>query len=162
MKMVQTPDPGKEIQPIVEMEHSAISETNVEGPMIPQVQVINQPANATPQTGNNKNDETAFMPIERQPEFPGGTKAWANFLNRYLQTPADLEPGEKKTVLINFLVDADGSVTGFKVVQSGGNAFDNEVIRVLKKMPKWKPAMQNGHSVAVPFTQPVTFVGIEE
>jgi protein TonB len=163
MKLVQKTDPQKEIQPIEAIEHSVISATNVEGTMVPDVQVSHQPsANATSETGNNKSDEGRFVPLERSPEFPGGTQAWANFLNRYLQTPSDLEPGEKKTVLINFWVDADGSVTGFKVVQSGGNAFDNEVIRVLKKMPKWKPAMQNGHPVAVAFTQPVTFVGIEE
>jgi len=64
--------------------------------------------------------------------------------------------------LIKFIVDADGSVTGFTVVRSGGYAFDNEVIRVLRKMPKWKPAIQNGHAVTVSFTQPVTFVGLEE
>ncbi len=106
--------------------------------------------------------KSGFVPLEKGPEFPGGPEAWSKFLNRHLQTPADLEAGEKKTVLISFLVDADGSVTGFKVVRSGGNAFDNEVIRVLKKMPKWKPAIQNGHPVVVPFTQPVTFVGFEQ
>jgi protein TonB len=48
------------------------------------------------------------------------------------------------------------------VVQSAGAVFDNEVIRVLKKMPKWKPAIQNGQPVAVTFTQPVTFQAVEE
>jgi protein TonB len=47
-------------------------------------------------------------------------------------------------------------------VQSGGFAFDNEVIRVLKKMPKWKPAVQNGHTIALSFMQPVTFQAFEE
>jgi protein TonB len=48
------------------------------------------------------------------------------------------------------------------VLQSGGSVFDNEVIRVLKKMPKWKAAIQNGRAIAVTFTQPVTFVGVEQ
>ena len=56
----------------------------------------------------------------------------------------------------------DGSITKFEIIQSGGAAFDNEVIRVLKKMPKWKPAVQNGQNVSVMFTQPVTFVAYEE
>jgi periplasmic protein TonB len=101
-------------------------------------------------------------PLQREPEFPGGMQAWVNFLNRNLRVPDDLEAGEKKTVLIRFLVDIDGSVNGFEVVQSGGRAYDQEVIRVLKKMPKWKPAIQNNLPVVRNFTQPVTFMGVDE
>ena len=163
IKMVDQLNPEKEMKPIVDIQGMAIGTNNVDGTIVPEIQVVTKPDGGADQSaGKNEKDDGRFVPLERSPEFPGGTQAWANFLNRYLQTPADLEPGEKKTVLINFLVDTDGSVTGFKVVQSGGTAFDNEVIRVLRKMPKWKPAMQNGHAVAVPFTQPVTFVGIEE
>lgn len=96
------------------------------------------------------------------PEFPGGQAAWAHFLNRFLHPPDELQAGEKKTVLVRFLVSTDGSITGLEVVRSAGNTFDNEVLRVLKKMPKWKPARQNGRPVAVTFTQPVTFIGLEE
>lgn len=163
MRLVKTPDPKKEIQPVQQLALMHISELNTEGPIVPEVATAPKPQqSAGNESVNNKSSETSFVPLERQPEFPGGAGAWVNFLNRYLQTPADLQPGEKKVVLINFLVDADGTVTGFKVVQSGGSAFDNEVIRVLKKMPKWKPAFQNGHPVTVTFTQPVTFVGVEE
>ena len=56
----------------------------------------------------------------------------------------------------------DGSVTRFQVEKSAGTAFDEEVIRVLKKMPKWAPALKAGQPVSVSFTQPVTFVGLEE
>jgi periplasmic protein TonB len=65
-------------------------------------------------------------------------------------------------VIVRFSVGEDGSVTHFEIMQSGGSAFDNEVIRVLKKMPKWKPAVQNGKNVPVMFTQPVTFMAFEE
>jgi protein TonB len=94
--------------------------------------------------------------------FPGGQQAWMNFLNKYLRTPDELEAGQKKTVQVRFSVAEDGSVTHFEIIQSGGTAFDNEVIRVLKKMPKWKPAVQNGRAVPVMFTQPVTFMAFEE
>ncbi|RYZ61554.1 MAG: energy transducer TonB, partial [Chitinophagaceae bacterium] len=53
-------------------------------------------------------------------------------------------------------------VTNFNVVRSAGALFDNEVIRVLKKMPKWTPALQGGRPLPVSFTQPVTFVGVED
>jgi periplasmic protein TonB len=98
----------------------------------------------------------------REPEFPGGQEAWVNFLRKNLIAPAELEPGEKKTVSIHFFVSVDGTVTDFEVVQSAGRSFDNEVIRVLRKMPKWKPAIQNGQAIPRAFTQPVTFVGMEE
>lgn len=99
---------------------------------------------------------------DKQPQFPGGVQAWLAFLGRHLQAPESLESGEKRTVLIRFYVAEDGGITNFQVVRSAGAAFDNEVIRVLKKMPRWAPAMQGGHPVAVSFTQPVTFVGLEE
>ncbi len=59
------------------------------------------------------------------------------------------------------MVDIDGSISKAEIVQSGGDKFDREVIRVLHKMPKWVPAMQNGIKLAAWFTQPVTFIGIE-
>jgi protein TonB len=99
--------------------------------------------------------------VQKEPEFPGGQEAWLKFLQRNLVAPSELEPGEKKTVFIRFVVAADGTVTGFEIIQSSGKVFDNEVIRVLKKMPKWKPAIQNGQPVPRFFTQPVTFMGVE-
>lgn len=104
----------------------------------------------------------SFVPSYTAPEFPGGLSAWMHFLNRNLRVPESLAPGEKKSVRVRFQVGADGSVSGFNVVQSAGAGFDAEVIRVLKKMPKWKPAIQNGHPTIISFTQPVTFVGLEE
>jgi protein TonB len=99
--------------------------------------------------------------VSRQPQFPGGSEAWLKFLNTYLYAPSELEAGEKRTVHIRFWVDELGAITNFQVVHSGGSAFDNEVIRVLKKMPKWMPALQNGKPIAVSFTQPVTFAAEE-
>jgi protein TonB len=103
-----------------------------------------------------------FDPVELQPQFPGGPQAWTAFLQRHLRVPEELEPGSKKTVLVRFMVSGDGSITDFEIVQSGGSAFDNEVIRVLKKMPRWNPAVQNGRTISLSFMQPVTFQAFEE
>jgi protein TonB len=129
-------------------------------------------ANQIPLITNSGNDKTSelaiapeeikFDPVEKQPEFPGGHQAWIAFLNKHLRAPDELNAGERKTTLVRFLVSEDGSITSFEILQSAGSAFDNEVIRVLKKMPKWKPAIQNGHGTAIMFIQPVTFQGIEE
>jgi protein TonB len=107
-----------------------------------------------------KKDPPVEPMIQAEPEFPGGIQAWIKFLNRNLAVPGELDADEKKLVKIRFQVAADGSVTNFEVVQSAGAMYDNEVIRVLRKMPKWKPAIQNNQPVARYFTQPVTFMGL--
>ena len=62
------------------------------------------------------------------------------------------------SVKIRFIVNADGSISGFDVIESGGDDFDKEVIRVLKKMPHWIPGKSNGHDVSVYYEVPVKFV----
>jgi protein TonB len=151
-------DPPPEIR---ELETNLISDINRSGD-IPTgiVPAINETIVSKPVEKAEANREE--MLPSREPEFPGGQDAWMNFLRKNLNAPAGLEPGEKKTVSIRFFVSVDGAITDFEVVQSAGRVFDNEVIRVLKKMPKWKPAIQNGQPIARAFTQPVTFIGMEE
>ncbi|MBL7747486.1 MAG: TonB family protein [Chitinophagaceae bacterium] len=103
-----------------------------------------------------------FVIQEKDPEFPGGQEGLQKFLSRYLSTPGGLNSGEKKVVKVKFKVDKDGSVNTFEIVTSGGNEYDNEVVRVCKKMPKWIPAIQNGVNVPVSYVLPVTFIGLEE
>jgi protein TonB len=98
----------------------------------------------------------------RPPSFPGGTEAWLAFLQRYLQAPESLEPGQRIEVHVRFWIDVDGSVSRPEIIKSGGGSFDKEVLRAMKKMPRWEPAMQKGNYVAVAYTQPVTFLGVEE
>jgi protein TonB len=98
----------------------------------------------------------------QDPSFPGGVKGWANFLGANLVAPGDMQAGEKRSLLVRFWVSEDGSVTRFEVLQSAGASFDNEVLRVLRKMPRWKPALQHGRAVATSFVQPVTFQAPEE
>ena len=98
----------------------------------------------------------------RNASFPGGTAAWLEFLRRFLQAPEDLDPGQRIEVMVRFQIDADGKISSPEILKSGGKSFDKEVLRVLKKMPPWEPAIQNGNYVAVAYTQPVIFLGVEE
>lgn len=91
------------------------------------------------------------------PQFPGGLDALVRFLKRNLNAPRELEEGEVVSVKVKFIVSFTGDLAGFNVVESGGNTFDNEVIRVLKKMPKWIPGKTRGENVSVWFTVPVKF-----
>lgn len=146
---------------INELANSNISNVKTEGAdadntVMPKEQVIPKEIKADPKP------DLGTIPVQKEPEFPGGQQAWLNFLQKYLIAPDELEPGEKKNVAIRFQVSAEGTVTNFEIIQSAGYAFDNEVIRVLRKMPKWKPAIQNGQPIARAFTQPVTFMGVEQ
>ena len=111
-----------------------------------------------------KEPEKKDEPIgpSREPNFPGGPAAWLTFLQRYLQAPADVEPGQRIEVHVRFWIDVDGSVSRAEITKSGGTAFDKEVLRVMKKMPKWEPALQAGRPIAVAFQQPVIFIGEEQ
>lgn len=106
--------------------------------------------------------EKPFVPDQREPEFPGGQPALVRFLQQYLIIPDQLEAGEKKMVRARFMVDAQGVVSLVEITETGGNVFDKEVIRVCKKMPRWKPAIQNGVPVSRSYVLPVTFVGVEQ
>lgn len=126
---------------------------------------IQSPGRITAFNGKTGNaDSSAYKKplVQKEPEFPGGMKAWLAFLYRHLSTPSPLDPGQKVTVIIHFMVAVDGEVTGFRVLKSGGESFDTEVIRVLKKMPKWNPAIVDGIPASRTYSQPVTFVGVEE
>ena len=93
------------------------------------------------------------------PQYPGGINALLKFLKSNLHSPDDLDA--EVQVRVRFVVNYDGTLMKFDVTQSGGEVFDNEVVRVLKKMPKWIPGKSNGDNVAVWYTVPIKFTPIE-
>ncbi|MGC4102255.1 energy transducer TonB [Ferruginibacter sp.] len=93
-----------------------------------------------------------------EPTFPGGMNALAKFLKKNLTNPRDLEEGEMISVKVRFVVGNDGKLKSFTTVQDGGEEFNKEVIRVLKKMPDWTPGQSKGRDVSVYCTIPVKFV----
>lgn len=103
-----------------------------------------------------------FEHPDENPEFPGGMAAWTKYLQRMLRVPDELESGDRKTVRVKFVVNVSGEVTDVVISQSAGKEFDKEVLRVIGRMPKWKPGKQRGKPVASYFTQPVTFTAPEE
>lgn len=98
---------------------------------------------------------------EVMPSYPGGMQALRKFLEKYLRNPEDLEEGVNVKVRIRFIVGYDGNLKGFETVQDGGSPFNNEVIRVLKKMPQWIPGKTKGENVSVYYTIPVNFIATE-
>ena len=98
---------------------------------------------------------------EVMPSFPGGTEALRRFLERNLSNPTDINAGEMVSVKVKFVVGIDGKLKSFEVTEDGGAEFNQEVIRVLKKMPDWIPGKTKGENVSVYFTLPVKFLPAE-
>ena len=102
--------------------------------------------------------EEPFDVVEDMPAFPGGMEAMIQFISSNIQYRAD---GQKQKVdgrvLVNFVVEKDGSITEVKVVKPTFPSLDAEAIRVVKAMPKWKPGYQRGQAVRVQFTMPINF-----
>lgn len=102
-----------------------------------------------------------FLTAEVMPSFPGGMDALKKFLERNLTNPVPLNEGEIISVKVQFIVGYDGKLKGFTIVEDGGNEFNQEIIRVLKKMPTWNPGKSQGENVSVYYTIPVKFISSE-
>ena len=90
------------------------------------------------------------------PEFPGGEAEMAKFLQETFEyPPISVEMGEQGIVYVEFVVNKDGSIEAAKVVKGVSSAIDKEALRVVKKMPKWKPGEQAGKAVNVRYTIPI-------
>ena len=102
--------------------------------------------------------EEVFMVAEQMPEFPGGMKELLKFLQDNLKYPENaMKNNVQGRVIVQFVVEKDGTPTEFKVARSVDPDLDAEALRVLQTMPKWKPGMQRGEVVRVKFTVPVSF-----
>jgi protein TonB len=96
---------------------------------------------------------------EEMPEFPGGDLALTNYLRKTVHYPEiALSNYIEGKVYVSFVVDTDGSVTDIRIIRGVDPSLDNEAIRVLGSMPKWKPGRQAGRAVKVNYTLPVNFV----
>jgi len=81
-----------------------------------------------------------------------------DYLSKKIQYPAAAkEAGTQGRVIVQFVVEKDGSLTDIKVVRGPGNGLDEEAVRVMKLAPKWKHGVQNGKPVRVQFTIPINF-----
>lgn len=101
---------------------------------------------------------TPIFTAEVMPEYPGGMSALRRFLEKNLSNPRDLEENETVSVKVRFVVGFDGKLKSFETIEDGGEEFNKEVIRVLKRMPEWIPGKTRGQSVSVYYTIPVKFV----
>ncbi len=103
-------------------------------------------------------EQQIFQVVEEMPEFPGGMGECLKFLGKNIKYPTiSQENGVQGRVIIQFVVNKDGSIVDPAVVRGVDPYLDKEALRVVKLMPKWKPGKQRGKAVRVKYTVPVTF-----
>lgn len=113
--------------------------------------------NAMAQNKKAANDKV-LEKAEVMPEFPGGEQAMMKFVSENVQYPEEAKEKEiSGRVLVGFIVEKDGSVNEVKIVRGIGGGCDEEAVRVVKAMPKWKPGKQDGKTVRVSYTMPFFF-----
>ena len=121
----------------------------------------------TPVTTTNKKEETpvkqqepvqsntVYDAVEQMPAFPGNLNG---FISSNLKYPAIAEEnGVQGRVIVQFVVDRDGSISDIKVVRSVDASLDREAVRLVRSMPRWTPGKQNGKAVRVRYTLPINF-----
>ena len=102
--------------------------------------------------------EKVFDMVEQMPTFPGGQQELMSYLGKNIKYPTIAqENGTQGRVIIQFVVERDGSITDVRVARGVDPYLDKEAVRVVKSMPKWIPGKQNGKAVRVKFTVPVMF-----
>lgn len=95
---------------------------------------------------------------DKAPEFPGGNAALDKYLTDKLVYPK--KATEKKIegmVMLGFIVDKRGQITSINVIQHAHALLDSEAVRVVRAMPKWKPAKRGKDVVIAPVSLPITF-----
>lgn len=103
-------------------------------------------------------EQQIFQVVEEMPEFQGGMAECMKFLAKNIKYPTIAqENGVQGRVIVQFVVNKDGTIVDPVVVRSVDPYLDKEALRVIKAMPKWKPGKQRGKAVRVKYTVPVTF-----
>ena len=115
-----------------------------------------------PVTGTSKDSavEKVFEMVEFEATFPGEMAGWRTFLEANLNgdVPAKRKaPYGNYTVVVQFIVDKTGKVSDIKALTAHGFGMEAEVMRVMRKSPRWIPAVQNGRPVKAYRKQPITF-----
>lgn len=106
----------------------------------------------------SKKNQKVFDVVEQMPEFPGGMEALVKYMAENMKYPEDAKKQlVEGRVLVQFIVETDGSVSNTEVLKRMFPSLDAEAVRVISGMPKWIPGKQNGKVVRVKYTIPVSF-----
>lgn len=109
-------------------------------------------------------EDKVFTKVENEAAFPGGQQAWVRYLQKNLNANAPVDNGASPgtyQVIVKFIVSKDGSISDVQAETKHGYGMEDEAVKIIKRGPKWTPALQNGRNVNAYRRQPITFV-VEE
>lgn len=131
-----------------------------EGDVKSVVMIVNQSSdifNKTIEIQEVRGDDI-FTIVEEAASFPGGTKAFNDFLASNMKYPTQARRlGIQGQVFIEFIVEPDGSLTNMHIVKGIGAGCDAEALRIMTNSPKWEPGSQRGKLVRQKMVQPIQF-----
>ncbi|MBQ2208819.1 MAG: TonB family protein [Prevotella sp.] len=111
-----------------------------------------------PMRKENESGKKPFDVVEQMPQFPGGPAALMEYLSKNVKYPEEAyKNGIQGRVIVTFVIEKDGSISDANVVKSVDSQIDAEALRVVNSMPNWIPGRQNGETVRVKYTVPITF-----
>jgi protein TonB len=111
-----------------------------------------------PEPPSPQGPDEVFTIAEVMPEFPGGKEALFAYIGKNLKYPEQaVEEGVEGVVFVTFVVEADGKITGVKVLRGIGFGCDEEAVRVVRGMPNWTPGKQLGKAVRVKYNLPIRY-----
>lgn len=141
------------------LDNKAISNKTVEGVDVTSVFIpAAPPKEAAVVKVEQPVEEEILMSVEQDPQFPGGISELMKYLQKNVKYPSAAQRANiSGKVILQFVVEKDGSVAQVRVIKSVGFGCDEEAVRVVKSMPKWSPGKQNGRAVRVYFNLPVTY-----
>ena len=105
-----------------------------------------------------KSNDSIYQIVNEMPKFPGGEQAMMKFVAQNVKYPEKAkDEGISGRVFISFVVEKDGSISNVEVKRGIGGGCDEEAVRVISSMPKWKPGMHKGEPVRVSYQMPIMF-----
>jgi len=154
---VEKPPPPQE-----ELKEAKIDVINQEGIKDEQIATPTQIDEGKQVIEEKKEDDEnkIFDKVEIEAQYPGGDAKWRQYLEKNCngQVASDNgAPAGTYTTLIQFIVDKEGNISDVRALTNHGYGMEEEAMRVIKKGPKWTPAIQNGRQVKAYRKQPITF-----
>lgn len=147
------PPPKMKIYDVINITDDPLAlEPNIEFPE------INDPLPDPVKIEEETHEDPVILFPEEYPKPPGGMKNLNHWLSRNLIYPEDaIKMQITGRVYVNFVVGKDGSISDIKVIKGVDKLLDDEALRVVSEMPKWKPGKQNGKPVKVSYSLFITF-----
>jgi len=136
----------------------AVIEMDIEMETRPEEEAPPPPPPPKPEPPPEEEPEEVYQFVEVAPSFPGGNKALRQFLREHLKYPEMARNNNiEGTVVVEMVIEADGSISDIRVLRGLGGGCTDEVIRIINLMPKWNPGVQAGRKVPVWVALPVKF-----